>query len=75
MVMTIILIMMIVASDDGEDGRERGEEKTGIIMVLTIYFKSTSLEKFQDSERMGKIGEEMKRYKYSSYIGHRNVTL
>ena len=51
MVMTIILIMMIVASDDGEDGRERGEEKTGIIMVLTIYFKSTSLEKFQDSER------------------------
>ena len=51
MVMTIILIMMIVASDDGEDGRERGEEKTGIIMVLTIYFKSTSLEKLQDSER------------------------
>ena len=35
MVMIIILIMMIVASDDGEDGRERGKEKTVMSMALT----------------------------------------
>ena len=35
MVMIIILITMIVASDDGEDGRERGEGKTVMSMALT----------------------------------------
>ena len=68
MVMTIILIMMIVASDDGEDGRERGEEKTGIIMVLTIYFKSTSLEKFQDSERKQQQKEHHQSHVFDTHI-------
>jgi len=33
------------------------------------------IAKFQDSERMGKTGEGIKRYKYSSYKSHRNVIL
>ena len=75
MVMIIILIMMIVTSDDGEDGRERGKEKTVMSMVLTIYFKSTSLEKCQDNERKQQQKEQHQSHVFDTHTKNINLSV
>ena len=67
--------MMIVTSDDGEDGRERGKEKTVMSMVLTIYFKSTSLEKCQDNERKQQQKEQHQSHVFDTHTKNINLSV